>query len=140
MTTVAEAFYGGPMRILALAASLFAVAAPSKTIAVALVHTVSGCHVWQTTHSLGAHAAVTLPAGGKIVLRVNCPMDFTLTQLKGPKLALGDPTLHTGTTRTLRFVKRGTYVLQAVNVQSSAEMGLQTLGPDNVPLLTVKVV
>jgi hypothetical protein len=66
-------------------------------------------------------------------------MDFQLVQVKGPRLALGDPTLHTGTQRTIRFAKRGVYVLQATNIQSSAEMGLQTLGADNSLRLTVTV-
>lgn len=127
------------MKLLAIAASLFAVAGPSKTVTLNIIHAVSGCHVWQTTHTLGASGTLTLPAGGKIVLRVSCPMDFTLTQVRGPKLALGDPTLHTGTTRTLVFVKRGTYVLRAVNLQTSEQQGLQTLSTDNVLRLTVKV-
>lgn len=127
------------MKLLALAASLFAVAAPSKTVTLNIIHAVSGCHVWQTTHTLGASGNLTLRAGGKIVLRVNCPMDFAITQVRGPKLALGDPTFHTGTTRTLVFVKRGTYVLRAVNLQTSEEAGLQTLGADNVLKLTVTV-
>ena len=105
----------------------------------AIIHAVSGCHVWQTTTPSGPTGTLTLRPGGKIVLRVNCPMDFTITQVRGPKLALGDPTMHTGTTRTLVFVKRGTYVLRAVNLQTSAEQGLQTLGTDNVLKLTVKV-
>jgi hypothetical protein len=127
------------MKLLALVATLFAVATPSKTVALKIIHAVSGCHVWQTTHTLGASGTLTLQAGDKIVLRVNCPMDFTITQVRGPRLALGDPTLHTGTTRTLVFVKRGTYVLRAVNLQTSEQQGLQTLGTDNVLKLTVKV-
>jgi len=127
------------MKLLAIAASLFAVATPSKTVTLKIIHAVSGCHVWQTTHTLGASGTLTLRSGGKIVLRVNCPMDFTITQVRGPKLAFGDPTFHTGTTRTLVFVKRGTYVLRAVNLQTSEQQGLQTLGPDNILNLTVKV-
>ncbi|HEY8646563.1 MAG TPA: hypothetical protein VIL77_11845 [Gaiellaceae bacterium] len=127
------------MKLLAIAATLFAVAAPSNTIRLAIVHAVSGCHVWQTTRALGPTGTLTLRPGGKIVLRVNCPMDFTITQVRGPKLNLGDPTMHTGTSRTLVFVKRGTYVLRAVNLQTSEQAGLQTLGLDNVLKLTVKV-
>ena len=127
------------MKLLAIAVSLFAVAAPSKTVRLAIIHAVSGCHVWQTTRSLGPSGTMTLHAGDKIVLRVNCPMDFTLTQVRGPKLSLGDPTMHTGTTRTLVFRTRGVYVIHAVNIQSSAEVGLQTLGADNQLALTVKV-
>ena len=126
------------MKLLAVAATLFAVASPSKTISLAIVHAVSGCHVWQSTHMRGPSGTLALHAGDTIVLRVNCPMEFTITQVRGPKLALGDPTMHTGTSRTLVFRTRGTYVLRAVNIQSSADMGLQTLGPDSVLTLTVK--
>lgn len=126
------------MKLLALAFSLFAVAAPSKTMRLAIIHTVRGCHVWQGTHTLGAAGVLKVEAGTRIVLRINCPMDFTLRQVRGPHLDLGDPTMHTGTSRTFVFRTRGTYVIRAVNIQSSTEMGLQTLGPDNVLTLTVK--
>jgi hypothetical protein len=127
------------MRVLALVAALFAVAAPSKTVQLAIVHTVQGCHIWQTAHAQGPAIALKLKRGGKITLHVTCPMDFRLVQLKGPALRLGDPTLHTGTQRTVAFPKRGVYVIKATNIQSSADMGLQTLGPDNVLRLTVTV-
>jgi len=127
------------MRILAVVATLFAVAAPSKTIQLAIVHTVQGCHIWQTARAHGPVTALKLKKGDKVTLHVTCPMDFQLVQVKGPKLVLGDPTVHTGTQRTIAFPKRGVYVLRATNVQSSAEMGLQTLGPDNVLRLTVTV-
>ena len=127
------------MRILAVVATLFAVAAPSKTIQLAIVHTVQVCHIWQTSHGQAAATSLKLKKGDRITIRVSCPMDFQLVQVKGPKLVLGDPTLHTGTQRTIAFPKRGVYVLRATNVQSSADMGLQTLGPDNVLRLTVTV-
>jgi hypothetical protein len=127
------------MKLLAIAASLFAVAGPSKTVTLAIIHTVHGCHVWQSSRALGPTGVLTLKAGTSVVVRVSCPMDFTLTQLRGPKLALGDPTLHTGTQRTIVFRARGTYVIRAVNLQSSEQMGLQTLGPDNQATLTIKV-
>lgn len=127
------------MKLLALVATMVAVAAPSKTVQLAIIHTVSGCHIWQTAHAQGSKAALKLKRGDKITLHVTCPMDFTLVQLKGPRLVLGDPTLHTGTQRTIKFAKRGVYVLQATNIQSSTEMGMQTLGPDNVLKLTVTV-
>jgi len=127
------------MKVLALVAAVFAVAAPSKTVRLTIIHTVRGCHVWQSSHDLGPSGTVTLARGGKLVLRVSCPMNFTLTQTRGPKLVLGNPVMSTGTSRTITFAKRGVYVLRAVNVQSSADMGLQTLGPDNALTLTVRV-
>lgn len=127
------------MKLLALAAVAFAVGAPSKTVRLAIVHTVSGCHVWQSNRSLGSVTAVSLPAGGKLYLRVSCPMDFDLTQVSGRRVAIGDRIFHTGTSRTIVFPRRGTYVFVAKNIQSSAEMGLQTLGADNSLRLTVRV-
>ena len=126
------------MKLLALGLVAFAVAAPSKTVRLAIVHTVHGCHVWQSNRDLGPSSTLALKRGDRIELRVSCPMDFTLTQVRGPKLALGDPTMHTGTSRVIVFPKKGVYVIAAVNVQSSADMGLQTLGPDNH--MTLKVV
>jgi hypothetical protein len=127
------------MKLIALALAAFAVAAPSKTVRLTIIHTVRGCHVWQSSRDLGPSGTVTVARGGKVIFRVSCPMDFTVTQTRGPKLALGDPVVHTGTSRTIVFPKRGVYVLRAVNVQSSADMGLQTLGPDNALTLTVRV-
>jgi hypothetical protein len=128
------------MRLLALLGLVVAVAAPSKTVQLTIVHTVRGCHVWQlAAHDLGASTKVSVVRGGKVSVRISCPMDFTLRQLAGPRIALGDPTLHTGTLRTFAFPRKGVYVLQATNVQSSQEMGMQTLGPDNVLTLTVTV-
>jgi hypothetical protein len=128
------------MKVLALLGMLVAVAAPSKTVQLAIVHTVQGCHVWQSAaHNAGAATKVRLAPGGKVTVRISCPMDFTLVQVAGPRIALGDPTLHTGTQRTFRFPKKGVYVLRATNIQSSEQMGMQTLGPDNVLTLTVTV-
>ena len=39
----------------------------------------------------------------------------------------------------LVFKTRGVYRFTATNLQSSADAGLQTLGDDNVPTLTVRV-
>lgn len=65
-------------------------------------------------------------------------MDFELRQTAGPKLALGGSRLYTGTTRTIVFRKAGLYRLVAKNVQTSDEIGLETLGEDN--LLKLKLV
>ena len=66
-------------------------------------------------------------------------MSFDFTQVSGPKLALGDPRTSPGTARTFRFARKGVYRFKAVNVESSAQQGLQTLGPDNTLVLTVRV-
>ena len=115
--------------------------AVSPTVRLTLIHVMRGCHVWGTADSraLGASRTVQLKRGGRIEIRVSCPMAFNVTQLAGPKLALGASPWQTGTAHTLVFTKRGLYRLKAVNVQSSEEAGLQTLGPDNMPLLIVRV-
>jgi hypothetical protein len=119
------------------ATSLGGAAAFSPTFRMAIVHFVHGCHVW----SLGNKPAakITLKLGTKLAIRDSCPMDFRFVELAGPKLQLGDPLTHQGTVRTIVFRKRGLYKLQATNVQSSEQQGLQTLGPDNVLALTVVV-
>lgn len=126
------------MKLLAIALSAFAVAAPSKTVRLEIIHTFRGCHVWQSTHDLGAAGTLRLRRGDRVTIRVSCPMDFRVSQRRGPKLSLGDPVFHTGTQRTIVFPKRGVYVIVGANVQSSAEVGLQTLGADNT--LTLKIV
>lgn len=130
---------------LAIAATVVAVptggaAAVSPTVRLAIVHTVSGCHVWRLGQkALGPSAKLTLARGTRLELRASCPMDFDLRQLGGPRLALGEARIYGGTTRTLVFRKAGTYKLTAVNVQSSEERGLPTLGPDNTLTLTIVV-
>ena len=113
-----------------------------KLLAVAvlsIVHVVQGCHVWHTTRDVGPTTVVHLKHGGSVTVRDSCPMSFTLAQLAGPAVAIGDPTFHTGTQRTFRFAKAGRYVLQATETMTSSEMGLETLGPDNVLRLVVIV-
>ena len=66
-------------------------------------------------------------------------MDFDFAQSAGPRLALGNPRTLRGSMRTIVFPRKGVYRLTARNVQSPADVGLQTLGPDNVLTLTVVV-
>ena len=116
-------------------------AAASPTVRLALIHVMRGCHVWATADSrpFASTHTVQLKRGGKLEIRVSCPMAFDVTQVAGPKLASGPGRWETGTTHTLAFAKKGLYRFKAVNVQSSEEMNLQTLGPDNTPLLIVRV-
>jgi hypothetical protein len=115
-------------------------AAVSPTIRLAIVHYVRGCHVWSTdVKTLGPSLTLRIKAGMKVQIRVSCPMDFVFAQTGGPRVALGDPRVHAGTLKTIVFPKRGVYRVRAKNVQSSAEVGLQTLGPDNTLTLTVIV-
>lgn len=123
----------------ALAAVPTAAALP--TVRLTLIHVLHGCHIWGTVDGqpLGATRTLTIAHGTRLVVRVNCPMAFDVTQTAGPKLAGGLGRWETGTSHTLVFAKVGVYRLKAVNVQSSAELNLQTLGPDNTPRLVVRV-
>jgi hypothetical protein len=128
-----------------LAAGLAGVLAPaavaSPTVRMAIVHVVQGCHVWGTVDSqpLGPTRTIALKRGAHLQIRINCPMSFDFSQLSGPKLQLGGPRTYAGTARTIVFARAGVYRLKAVNVESSEQMGMSTLGPDNVLLLTVRV-
>jgi hypothetical protein len=125
-----------------LAAAVFApAAAASPAVRLTIVHFVQGCHVWGTAdgQALGPARTIALKKGSKLEIRVNCPMSFTFTQVAGPKLALGDPRTYPGTARTIVFRRAGLYRIKAVNVETSEQQGLQTLGPDNTLVLTVRV-
>lgn len=115
-------------------------AAVSPTVLLTIVHVVHGCHAWQLgARELGPTARVTVKPGGRVAIRPTCPMDFDLTQTAGPPLGLGTTRIMTGTQRTIAFARRGTYAFSLVNVESSQQAGLQTLGPDNTLRLTVVV-
>lgn len=134
------------MKVLALVAAtlVIGVGAPVGTLAAAspgfrlsIVHYVHGCHVWRTTSVRGATTTVRVKRGTRVEIRLTCPMDFDFRQLRGPRLQLGNPRTVAGSSRTIVFRKAGTYVLSATNVQSSDELGLETLGSDNALKLTV---
>jgi hypothetical protein len=131
---------------LAVAAALVVVpvgsaAAVSPTVRLTIDHIVQGCHSWGTALSepLGPKRKIVVRRGTRLQIRVNCPMDFVFRQTAGPTLKLGDPLTHTGTVRTIVFRKAGLYRLRASSPQTSEQMGLQTLGPDNTLVLTVRV-
>jgi hypothetical protein len=129
--------------ILAGVTSVALAAAPgvaaSPTFRLAIVHAVRGCHVWSAGSVSRPAAKISLKRGTRLEIRISCPMDFDFSQTAGPKLDLRAPRTFAGTTRTIVFRKAGVYKLTAKNVQTSEEMGLQTLGPDNVLTLTVVV-
>jgi hypothetical protein len=128
------------MLVLGSGLALVPTAAASPTVRLAILHVVHGCHVWGTQDSkpLGATRSLVVKPGTKLEIRVNCPMAYDVVQLAGPKV-LKPARWQTGTSHTITFRKRGVYKLKAVNVQSSEEMNLQTLGPDSTLLLTVRV-
>jgi hypothetical protein len=132
-------------RVVVLAAALAIVlpastGAASPTVRLTIMHLVQNCHVWRNAKAvLGPRTKLTVKPGTRLVVRSDCPMDFDLAQTNGPKLALGDPRLFAGQSRTIVFRKPGTYRLTAKNVQTPEERGLQTLGPANTLVLTVVV-
>jgi hypothetical protein len=130
-------------RLLVVAAAAAVAAAPagaagSKTVRMAILHVVSGCHVWSTSQQ--PTATLVVAPGTRVEIRANCPMDFDFAQVRGPRLALGAARTYAGTSRVLVFKQRGTYVLTATNVQTPEQRGLETLGATNTPItLTVRV-
>ncbi len=116
-------------------------AASSATVRLTIVHVLRGCHSWGTSDSqpLGPKRTVVLKRGARVQIRVNCSMSFDVVQLAGPRVALGGTRWQPGTAHTLAFARAGVYRLQATNIESSVDQGLQTLGPDNVLVLTVRV-
>jgi hypothetical protein len=125
--------------VAAAAFALTASAAVSPTVRISLVHFMRGCHVWSIGNHQSANAILKVKPGTRIEIRVSCPMSFELSQVAGPKIPLADPVLAPGTTRVLVFKTRGVYRFTATNLQSSSDAGLQTLGDDNRPMLTVRV-
>lgn len=127
--------------VAAVAVPTAAAAAVSPRVRLTIVHVVKGCHSWGTVDSVATAPTqkLTVRRGTRIDIRVNCVMDFLFSQTRGPKLPLGDPLTHSGTVRTIVFRKPGVYRLRAVSPKSAEESGLQTLGPDNVLVLTVTV-
>jgi hypothetical protein len=118
-----------------------AAAAVSPTVRMTIVHVVQGCHSWADVsgNATGPTRTITVKRGTHLQLRVNCPMSFDFVQLSGPALALGATRSYPGTVRTLVFAKKGVYRIQATNVESSEQMGMTTIGADNVLVLTVRV-
>ncbi len=131
--------------LLCVVLGAFLVAAPaavaSPTVRLTIIHVMRGCHVWGTVDStpLGASRTIRVTRGTRLQIRDNCPMAFDVVQIAGRKLALGPSRWQPGTAHTLVFLNRGVFKLQAKNVQSSEEMGLATLGPDNTLVLTISV-
>ena len=129
------------LAVLAAGAVFAPAAVASPTLRMTIVHLVQGCHVWGD--ALGDPTTptrtITVKPGTKLQIRINCPMSFDFSQLSGPTLALGDPQTFPGTARTIVFKRAGVYKLRAVNVETSEQQGLQTLGPDNTLFLTVRV-
>ena len=131
----------GVLALAVLAAPAGVAAATSPTVRLAIIHAMRGCHVWGTASSqpLAPSRTIAVHRGTKLQIRVSCPMSFLLAQTAGPKLDLGDTRMYPGTVRTIVFARAGVYKFSATNVETSEQVGLQTIGPDNVLGLTVTV-
>ena len=128
------------LAVTALSAAVLAVgqaeaARPATTLEI--THFFRGCHVFTMTET--PTVVVRLQKGDRIRLVNHDVMDFDLTQTAGPTVALGDPRLRRSESRMLAFRKSGVYRFEGKNVQTSEEVGVQTLGPDNTLKLTVRV-
>ena len=124
----------------AVKATRVAVSSRVSTVSMSIVHVLRGCHVWMLgSRQLGPSAVVTMKPGTRVKLRISCPMDFELVQVAGPRVAYGGTRFYAGTTRVLTFRKAGVYRFAATNLQTSEEVGLQTLGDDNSLRLTIRV-
>ena len=128
------------LAVASAALALVPAAVASPAVRLTIVHVLRGCHAWGTADSqpLGPTRTLSVVRGTKLTIRVSCPMGFDVVQTSGPALALGSP-WQTGTTHTLVFAKKGVYGFRGTNLVSSTDAGLQTLGPDNVLVLTVRV-
>lgn len=123
-----------------VAGSLGGAAAASPVVRLAIVHVLHGCHVWAAgSKTFGASHTIAVKRGTKVIIRLNCPMDFDFEQTRGPKVVMGKVRRYAGTTWTVVFKKAGRYVLKGANVQTPEERGLVTFGPTNSLTLTVKV-
>ena len=112
----------------------------SPTFRLTIAHVVQNCHVWVTSQKqVGATVKLSLRRGERVVIRLDCPMDFDFVQTAGPRLQLGSARTYGGQSRTIVFRRAGVYRLRATNVQTPAERGLVTLGPTNTLKLTVVV-
>lgn len=132
---------GFALAVAAVAVPTGAAAAVSPTVRMTIVHVVQGCHSWgnDLSRPLGPTRTLTVKRGTHLQIRMNCPMSFDFAQLSGPALALGAPRSYPGTVRTIVFARKGVYRLKATNVESSEQMGMTTIGADNVLVLTVRV-
>ena len=106
-----------------------------------IIHYYRGCHVWSLdgTSAFGPSASFTSLRGGRLHIDNHDIMAFIFRQTAGPALAWGDPLTRPSGTRTLTFRSRGVYRFEARATQHHEELGVQTIGPDNVLVLTVRV-
>ena len=101
-------------------------------------HFFRGCHVF--TKNEQPTINVKLRRGDRVQFVDHDVMDFDVTQIAGPRVVVGDPRLRRSEVRMILFRRAGIYRFEARNVQTSEELGLQTLGPDHTLRISVRVV
>ena len=133
-------------RLVLLSAAVLALALPgggalaSPSVRLTIRHVVAHCHVWALKgKALGPRARLVVAPGTRLQIRPDCPMDFDVVQIGGPRLRLGARRIYAGTTRSVAFRRTGVYRLRVTNVQTPEERGLVTIGATNTLLLTVVV-
>jgi hypothetical protein len=112
-------------------------AAGAATKQVSIVHVVKGCHVWSAGTQKSAGMTVTLNHGGSLTV-VNQDLDMhRLVQFAGPKVASG-PFMMMNQRVVLRFPKTGVYRFHTKVADMRGMPEAETMGPDNVLVLTVR--
>ena len=127
--------------VLAVCSALLPVAGQARPVRATTVleieHFFRGCHVFVTNEK--PTISLRLRRGDRVQLLDHDVMDFDLKQTAGLRVPLGDPRLRRSETRLLVFRRAGLYRFVGKNVQTSEELGMQTLGPDNTLRITVRV-
>ncbi|MEO8290544.1 MAG: hypothetical protein ABI649_06060 [Gaiellaceae bacterium] len=105
----------------------------------AIVHVQRGCHEWADGKHHGAMMKITLRQGARLSILDQDVDPHQLVQLGGPKLQLGRPMMPGDGTQVL-FAKAGTYRLKTKTLEMPGMAEVETTGPDNTLMLTVRVV
>jgi hypothetical protein len=150
------------LMILVVGAGLLAVAAPTlvaagpRTASVTIRHQVRGCHAWSVNGGpYAAFQTVSLARGGSIRFTNNDVMPHQLVKLSGPSVRMRNGSTmpmrmgmhapaapgvmnHMRATTTVFFSHAGTDVFKTKPGEDYMS-GFNTVGPDNVMRLIVKV-
>ena len=131
-------------------------AAAPKTASVTIRHQQRGCHAWSVNGGpFAASHSVTVARGGSITFTNNDVMPHRLLEVSGPSVRMRNGNTmpmgmgthgaaapgvmnHMGATTNVSFSRAGTYVF-TTRAGEDYMSGLETVGPDNVLRLTVKV-
>ncbi len=128
--------------VLALAATLASAAsAAPRTVELTIIHYYRGCHVWTPdgVKPLGPTVGYRLKRGDRVRIVDRDVMQFDWTQTAGPRVLFAYPRTSPGERRLLVFRKPGVYRFVGHATDTSDHLQLQTIGPDNVLVLVVRV-